>query len=74
MKTEHIEAAASAGGATAAKLGVVWGAVIAGFTGLPWAQLAAAAAFFYSLHLIAGWWLDRVGKRQPKRRNSRSGQ
>lgn len=75
MKPEHIEAAASAGGASVAKLGVVWGAVVAGFSGLPWAQLAAAAAFFYSLHLIVGWWMDRVGKRQPpKRRNSRSGQ
>lgn len=73
MKADQIEHAASGVAAGATKLAIVWGAVVAGFTNLPWAQFAAAAGFFYSLHLIVGWWLDRLGKRQPhKRRNSRN--
>lgn len=55
---------------TGTKLAGVWGAVAAGFSALPWAQLAAAAAFFWSLHLIVGWWLDRLGKR-PQRKGRR---
>lgn len=63
---QHAEAAASAV-TTGAKLAGLWGAVAAGFTSFPWAQLAAAAAFFWSLHLIVGWWLDRIGRRTPRR-------
>jgi len=44
----------------------IWGAVAAGFSSLPWAQLAACAAFVWSLHLIVGWWIDRLSKRRGK--------
>lgn len=64
---QHAEAAASATITTGAKLAGLWGAVATGFTSLPWAHLAAAAAFFWSLHLIVGWWLDRFGKRWPRK-------
>lgn len=47
----------------------IWTAVAAGFSSIPWANLAAAAAFFWSLHLIVGWWIDRFKKsRQGKRK------
>lgn len=75
MRDDHADAAATA--ATAAsnvspgKLAALWGAVAAGFTSLPWAQLAAAAAFVWSLHLIVGWWLDRLGRRGAQRKGRR---
>lgn len=61
MTTPHAEAAASAS-TTVAKTLSIWGGVAAGFTSLPWAQLAACAAFVWSLHLIVGWWIDRLKK------------
>lgn len=73
MKADQIENAASGVAVTATKLGVVWGIVLAGFSSFPWAQLAAALGCLYSVHLIVGWWLDRLNKRHPtRRRNSRS--
>ena len=72
MKADHLDTAASGVAATATKLGVVWGGVMAGFADLPWSQFAAALACLYSVHLIVGWWLDRIGKRpQSRRRNNR---
>lgn len=70
MKTDQLESAASGAAATAAKLGVVWGAVLAGFSEFPWAALAAALASLYSVHLIVGWWLDRLWPPQQPRRGS----
>lgn len=46
----------------------IWTAVAAGFSSIPWANLAAAAAFFWSLHLIVGWWMDRLKSRQKRRK------
>jgi len=71
MKTDHIETAASGAAATAAKLGVVWGAVFAGFADLPWSAFAAALGCLYSVHLIVGWWLDRLAPRQQRRGNTK---
>lgn len=71
MKTDQIESAASGVAATATKLGVVWGAVLAGFSELPWSQFAAALACLYSVHLIVGWWLDRVFGKGPRGRRTK---
>lgn len=55
--------------ALGAKLAVLWSAVVAGFSEIPWSHIAAALASVYSLHLIVGWWLDRLrGPTPPRRR------
>lgn len=59
MTTSHHDAAASAV-TTGLKLAGVWGAVLAGFSNFPWASLAAALACVWTLHLIVGWWIDRL--------------
>lgn len=71
MRSDQLESAASGVAATVTKLGVVWGAVLAGFSELPWSSLAAALAALYSVHLIVGWWIDRLWPRQPRRGNSK---
>lgn len=56
-----------------AKAGIAWAGVGLGFADVPWAQLAAAAAFFYSIHLIIGWWLDRFWRPWLDSRRKRRG-
>lgn len=64
MTAPHHDAAASAV-ATGLKLAGVWTAVMTGFTSFPWAILAAFLACVWTIHLIVGWWMDRLGKRPP---------
>lgn len=66
MNAPHHEAAASAASGSAVQLTIIWSAVAAGFTSLPWAQLSACAAFVYTLHLIAGWWIKRLAKKKSE--------
>jgi len=57
--------------AIAAKLALIWSAVVSGFTSVPWSHVAAALASLYSIHLIVGWWIDRVfGPRATRRRST----
>lgn len=63
---QHAEAAAAAASATSAayvgtKLTGIWSAVALSFVNNPAGFIAAVAATLYSLHLVLGWWLDRLG-------------
>jgi hypothetical protein len=70
MTPQHADAAASAVITTVKVVGI-WSAVAAGFTALPWAHIAAALASLYSIHLLVGWWLDRLGIKWERQRRPR---
>lgn len=69
---QHAEVATSAA-SMGAKLAGIWSAVGLAFTSWPWAQIAAALAALASLHVVVGWWLDRLGisLRLPRRKGRR---
>lgn len=69
---QHVEAAASAASA-GTKLAGIWSAVGLAWVDWPWAQIAAALAALASLHVVVGWWLDRLGisLRLPRRKGRR---
>lgn len=86
MQPDHHESAASAVqqaasaignvvSTTTFKLGASWsGALVGVLTDFPWAPLASFLAVVYTLHLLVGWWIDRLWpglreQRKARRRN-----
>lgn len=46
-------------------------AMATGLLTLPWGQLALIVAIIYNLHLIGGWWYDRLGYKERRKRRLR---